>query len=122
MARIREILTGEGTTPVQGEIPGTERKRIRAIENAASKADAKRSIINGLSDELKNLVAKLSEKMHEHEAELDHEENDKGEKVIVYKRGDFNVVVKYKESVNYKIKGESTGDVPDGDEEAAALL
>jgi len=101
----------------QTEIPGTERRRIRSIENAASKADAKRSIINGLEDELKNLVAKISEQMHLKEAELDVEENDKGEKMLIYRRGDFNVVVKYKESVNYKIKSDSKGEPPKVEEE-----
>lgn len=99
----------------QTEIPGAERKRIPAIERAAGKADEKRSVINGLNDELSNLVAKLSEVMHANEEQLDHEENDKGEKVIIYKRGDYKVVVKYKESVNYKIKKASKGD--DGGDE-----
>jgi len=94
----------------QTEIPGTERKRIHAIERAAAKADEKRTIINGLNDELSNLVAKLSEVMHANEDQLDQEENEKGEKVIVYKRGDYKVVVKYKESVNYKIKKASKGE------------
>jgi hypothetical protein len=114
MGKPKEILTGEGTVAVQGEIPGTERPRITAIEDAVARADAKRTLVNGLDDELKNLVAKISEAMHENEADLDHEENDKGEKVIIYKRGDFNVVVKYSESVNYKVKRESKGDVPAG--------
>jgi hypothetical protein len=100
----------------QTEIPGTERKRIPAIERAAAKADKKRSIINGLTDELKNLVAKLSEVMHTHEADLDREENDKGEKLIVYKRGDYSVAVKYKESVKYKIRANSKGEEPEEEE------
>jgi hypothetical protein len=112
--RPKEILTGGNTVAVQGEIPGTERKRITAIEDAAAKADTKRSLIGGLGDELKNLVAKLSEVMHEHEGELDQEENEKGERVIVYKRGDFNVVVKYSETVNYKVRQESKGDTAPG--------
>lgn len=101
---------------IQEEIPGTERKRIPAIERAASKADEKRTIINGLNDELTNLVAKLSEVMHANEEQLDHEENEKGEKVIVYKRGDYKVVVKHKESVNYKVKKASQGGEPGEDE------
>lgn len=101
----------------QTEIPGTERKRIPAIERAASKADEKRSVIGGLNDELKNLVAKLSEVMHANEDQLDKEETENGEKVIVYQRGDYRVVVKYKESVNYKIKKESKGE--DGGEDAS---
>lgn len=100
----------------QTEIPGTERKRIPAIERAASKADEKRSIINGLSGELDNHVAKLSEVMHANADQLDHEENEKGEKVIVYKRGDYKIVVQYKESVKYKIKKASKGEEPVDDE------
>lgn len=99
----------------QTEIPGTERKRIPAIERAASKADDKRAIINGLQGELINLVAKLSEAMHAKESELDIQENSKGEREIIYKRGDYSCKVKYKETVNYKVKKESRGDEPDGE-------
>ncbi len=99
----------------QTEIPGFEQDRIPAIERAANKADAKRSIIGGLNDELDTLEYKLSEAMHANEDKLDKQEDTKGIELLVYKRGDFNIVIKKKESVNYKIKEASKGE-PAGDE------
>ena len=85
-------------------------KRQDALSGGAENENMFRRF--GISeDELKNLVAKISEQMHLKEAELDVEENEKGERMLIYRRGDFKVVVKYKESVNYKIKAESQGDI-----------
>lgn len=99
----------------QDTIPGFEQKRIAAIERVASKFDEKRALIGGLNDEKDNLEFKLRETMHANEAELDRQEGADGETLLVYKRGDFNVVVKTKESLNVKIKADSKGAEPEGE-------
>jgi hypothetical protein len=117
----REIIATDApnTVAVQSEIPGTEQKKIEEIETYASKYEAKRAIINGLQDELTNIEFKLREAMHEHEDEVDKQESEDGDKLLVYKRGDYNVVVKRgKEKVNVKIKDASKGDVGEVDDDA----
>lgn len=98
----------------QTAINGILREPILEIEEAADKADAKRSLIGGLTTELTALEDDLSDVMHAHEEELDHEEGPKGEKLIVYRRGDYNCSVKAKESVLYKIKARSKGTAREG--------
>jgi len=118
MAKPRAILTGEGTTEVQGEFAGFEQKRVQAIETWAAKYDAKREECAARDGELKNFELKLREAMHGNEDKVDHQESEDGDKILVYKRGDYNIVVKRgKESVNVKIKEKSKGDAPtEGDE------
>lgn len=112
--RMREVLSGENTTPVQGELAGFEQKRVPAIERWAAKYDQTRESINGLTEELKNREFKLREAVHEHEAEVDHQESEDGDELLIYKRGDVNVVVKRgKEKVNVKIGEKLKGEPPE---------
>lgn len=109
----KSVLTGEGTVPVQSELAGFEQKRVPQIETWAAKYDAKRELANGIAGEMKSIELKLREAMHAHESEIDHQESEDGGEELVYKRGDFNVVVKRgKEKVNVKIGEKSQGDVP----------
>lgn len=94
---------------------GFEQRRIPAIERVASKFDEKRAIIGGLNDEKDNLEFKLREVMHANETELDKQASADGETLLVYKRGDFNVVVKTKESLNVKIRADSKGAEPEAE-------
>ncbi len=113
MGRPREVLSGENTIPVQAEIPGFEQKKITAVERWAAKYDAKREIINGLEGELSNIDLKLREAMHENEKDVDHQQSEDGDRLLVYKRADYNIVVKRgKEKVNVKIGEKSKGDAP----------
>jgi hypothetical protein len=107
----KEILTGEGTTPVQGELAGFEQKRVQVIENWAAKFDAKRELINGLKGELANIELKLREAVHANADKVDQQKDPDGGELLVYKRGDINVVVKRgKETVNVKVGETSKGD------------
>jgi hypothetical protein len=116
MGKVREVLTGEGTKAVQSEIPGTEQERIGALERQADKLQEKRDIVAGLQDEMANIEFKIREIAHEHEAKLQVEDDPKtGGRNLVYRRGDYNIVVKQgKETVNVKIREASRG--TDGDE------
>lgn len=118
----REVIATDApnTVAVQGEIPGFEQQRVADIETWAGKFDEKRAIINGLEGELENVEMKLREAMHANAELLDKQESPDGDKLLVYKRGDFNVVVKRgKEKVNVKIKEKSQGDAPVEDAEDA---
>jgi hypothetical protein len=105
----------EGGSPMaeQTEIKGFEQERIPSIERIAAKFGEKRNLVAGLKDEMKNLAYKLREAMHEHEAQLFQQEDDMGEDVLVYERGDFRVIVKGKESLNVKIKADGKGAEPE---------
>jgi hypothetical protein len=113
----KSILTGEGTVPVQAEIPGTEQERIPAIETAADKFDAANRLLKGLKDEAANAQAKLVETMHLHEAGLSKD----GEGTMAYVRGDYRIVVSQKESIKVtiaKAKGPEGDDAGELDDDA----
>ena len=94
----------------QQVLGGFEQKKIAAIERWAAKYDATRETINGLEGELENHALKLREAVHANEDAVDKQENDDGDKLLVYRRGDINVVVKRgKEKVNVKIADKSKG-------------
>jgi hypothetical protein len=99
----------------QEAFAGFDQKRIPAIERIASKFDEKRALVGGLKGEMDNHEFKLREAMHANEKELDKQQGADGETLLVYKRGDFNVVVKTKESLNVKIKAGSSGAEPEGE-------
>lgn len=95
-------------------------KKINAIEKWADKFDEKRALIAGLTGERDNAELKLREAMHSNEDALDVQSDPAtGEKILVYKRGDYKVVVKQgKEVVNVKIK-DASKDAPTADDVAA---
>lgn len=98
----------------QQEIEQFAQKKIQAIERWAGKYDETRETINGLDGELENHALKLREAMHANEDAVDHQESPDGETLLVYKRGDVNVVVKRgKEKVNVKIGEKSKGAPPE---------
>ena len=99
MGRVKEILTGEGTTPVQAEIPGTEQSKIPALERAADKYYDTRRTWQGLGEELANHKAKVIELMHTHRDAIANRDED----VLVYIRGDYKISLSAKESVKVKI-------------------
>lgn len=101
---------------VQIPLDGTEQKRIPAIERAINKADEMRNMIAGLKDQLKTLEFKLSEVMRANAGELFKEESVKGERVLVYKRGDFSASIKEREAVLYKVADSSKGEPPEEDQ------
>lgn len=83
-------------------------KRIPAIESAQLAADEKRAeieaqqvIVDGLAEELKPLEAELREVMHKYEGQIDQQKSEKGELQLIYRRGDYDVVVKSHERLTY---------------------
>ena len=116
MAGPKAILTGEGTIPVQGELKGFEHKRIPALERWADKFNDAREAMNGCKGEMENYALKIREVAHANADKLDHQEAEDGSEELVYKRADYNVVVKKgKETVNVKVKDASKGAPPEGD-------
>lgn len=84
-----------------------EQKRIPTIEKWADTFDEKRQLVSGLTAERDNALFKLAEAMHKNEAALDRQSDAKGGTLLVYKRGDYTITVKGKETVNVKIKAAS---------------
>lgn len=86
---------------------GTEREKINEIETQIARSDKKRKengeIEERLDLELKTMEAKLNEIMHAHYDELTEEEDAKGMKLRVYKRGDFRAAIASKESLQYEV-------------------
>lgn len=83
-------------------------KRIPAIESAQLAADEKRAqieeqqaIVDGLTEELKPLEAELREVMHKYEGQIDMQKSEKGELQLIYRRGEYEVVVKSHERLTY---------------------
>lgn len=102
--RPKEILTGEGTTPVhqtEMEGPGFEQERIPALERQADKRAEKEAIIEGLNDEIKTIDFKIREIVHANEDKLQREEDPvTGVVTFTYQRATYKVTVKTgKESV-----------------------
>lgn len=58
------------TRAEQTEIPGTERPKIRAVENAAAKYEEKRNARMDATVEETNASDKLQKALHENEAQL----------------------------------------------------
>lgn len=86
---------------------GVEREKIAEIEGAIARADKKRKenaeIEDTLSTELKSREAKLNEVMHAHYDELEDEEDAKGNKLRVYRRGDFRAAITARETLTYEV-------------------
>jgi hypothetical protein len=83
-------------------------KRIPAIESAIMAADKKRaeieeqeSIIDGLKEELTPLEDGIRVALHSYEDQIDHQETPKGDRVLIYKKGDFEATVKQHERLSY---------------------
>lgn len=93
-------------------------KRIPAIESAISAADGKRAeieeqqkIVDGLEEELGPLEDNIRLAMHKYADEIDHQETPKGERVLIYKKGDFDATVKQHERLSYgKLRQRPEGD------------
>lgn len=101
-------------TDEQAVIEQFSQPKIAMIEKWAGKYDAIREEINEKGEALDNAEFKLRELMHQFEADVDKRPTDDGGIELVYKRADFNVVVKRgKEKVNVKIKEASKGDEPE---------
>lgn len=95
--------------PKQAEIPGTEQQRIAEIERAADKYLEKRAIWQGTGKELTECKRLLSQAMHKNADAIERGENEKHQKVLAYKRDDYDVTVtEGKEKVKVKIGDEET--------------
>lgn len=96
-----------------------KQKKVAAIEKWADVFNEKRDLIAGLKVEQKNAKMKLKEAIHKAQADLDRQENAKGEPLLVYIRGDYRVTLKTVEEIGVKI-GEESKDVdnePTGDDD-----
>lgn len=83
-------------------------KRIPAIESAILAADEKRAqieeqqkIVDGLAEELEPLEDGIREALHKYEDQIDHQETPKGDRVLIYKKGEFTATVKQHERLSY---------------------
>lgn len=103
--------------PKQEPFSGMEpfdQKRVGRVETWIDKCDSTREGIREMKKTLKTQEYKLGEAMHASEADVDHQESEDGDKLLVYKRGDYKAVVKRgREVVNYKRGKESKGDPAD---------
>jgi hypothetical protein len=97
----------------QTELAGFEQEKVATIEKWAAKFDQHRETRNGITEEMDNAEFKLREAMHANESKVDHQKSEDGDELLVYKPGDYNVVVKRgKEKVNVKIGEKSKGEEP----------
>lgn len=104
MGKVREVIVeGDNTVNVQGEIAGFEQKRIPAIERAALKHAEKQALANGLKEEVRTQEFKVREAMRANADSLDQQDDGEGGKVLVYKRGTFEIVCKTKETVKIDV-------------------
>lgn len=89
-----------------------EREKITAIETAIAGAKKKRvevaEITESLEEELKAKEFKLYEALKEHRDELTEEEDRKGNKLRVYRNGDFYAAILDKETLQYDITKEGS--------------
>jgi hypothetical protein len=96
--------------PKQTEIPGTEQKRVAAIEGAADKyADSRDTRMEMQKDEA-NHKAKLLETIRVHGDACSRKKG-----MVVYKRGPYNITVTEKEDVKVRI-GDTSADGQAGEE------
>lgn len=104
---------GKDSRPDDGEMVDTigdvraQREKIPSIETAIAGAKKKRvevaEITEGLGEELKAKEFKLYEALNEHRGELTEEEDRKGNKLRVYRNGDFYAAILDKETLQYDI-------------------
>ena len=81
-------------------------KQIAEIEGAIVKADKKRAEIEAFNttekDTLRNLEHKITEALHKHINALDAQEDEKGNKSYIYRRGAYVAVLKSHERLSYE--------------------
>jgi hypothetical protein len=97
-----------------------QQKRIPAIETQSKKYDDARAAIEDLKGVMANAELKLGELLHIHAADVDHQEDRKGCKLLVYERGNYRAWAKQgKESIGVAVAKSAKGAGPE-DAEAAS--
>ena len=88
-----ETPVAESRRPVQTEIPGTERPKIKAIDAAAEEYVHLRDRMQTAVKEFKDAKTKLSDLMHKHADKI----NKDGDGALVYRYDDMLVQLKHSE-------------------------